>query len=98
MSQSATYFQVGAYLTLKSIPALLSELETDGKIVRFVPRSRKAPQRRLYFSADAERTRLDPYSAVNVLCGKGFVDAAITHWTRNGHLYLDDRGKPRFLK
>jgi hypothetical protein len=66
--------------------------------VPFQPRTRRSPRRRLYLTAEAERERNNASSAVNLLVGRGFIDAALTRWTTGGRVYADDNGKPRFLK
>jgi hypothetical protein len=85
-------------LTYKSISDLLQQLERDGKVARFVPRTRAGTGRRLYLSAAAERNRSDAHSAVNMLSGEGFIRAALTRWASGGLVHATDRGKPRFLK
>jgi hypothetical protein len=33
-----------------------------------------------------------------MLCGKGYIDAALVKWTAGGRVNADEKGKPRFLK
>jgi hypothetical protein len=85
-------------LTYKSISDLLQQLERDGKILRFVPKTRSLPARRLYLGTIAERERTSKDSAVNIIVGAGFVEASLTRWSSGGRIFADDRQKPRFLK
>jgi hypothetical protein len=85
-------------LTYKSTPDYLQQLETERKIVRFIPKTRGPSERRLYLTALAEAQRTNPNSATNLLAGRGFIDSSITRWASGGRIFADDRGKPRFLK
>jgi hypothetical protein len=85
-------------LTYKSIPDYLQQLETERKIVRFVPRTRGPSERRLYLTAAAEMERENPNSAANLLVGRGFIESSMTRWAAGNRIFADDRGKPRFLK
>jgi hypothetical protein len=87
-----------AFLTYISIEAHLTECEATGKLTRFVPRSRKKSQRRLYFSQVFEKKINDPTSAVNILIGRGKIEAALVRWTLGERVYADEKRKPRFLK
>src|SRR5262249_23009601 len=69
--------------------------EAVGKLRRYVPRTRRAPRRRLYLAAKAMKDLDNPSSAVNLLVGKGFIEAALTRWVSGGLVYGDIKG--RFL-
>ena len=64
-----------------SILATIPTLETDGKLTRFIPRRGQIPRRRLFLAAPALKDLADRSSAVNLLVGRGFVEAALTRWT-----------------
>lgn len=80
-----------------SISVLLQQLETEQKLCRFVAKSRRKSQRRLYLSDGACREFNDANSAVNLLTGQGYLKAAFTRWVLGDRVFGLD-GKPRFLK
>jgi hypothetical protein len=89
-----------ADLTYMSIAATLAALEAQGKVMRYVPSSRRRPARRLYLTEEAQRDRTDPNCAVNLLTGstgRSFIEAALTRWTLGEKVYSDERGRCRFL-
>jgi hypothetical protein len=61
-----------------------------------VPKTRHPPKRRLYLAGEAMKDFDDPSSAVNLLVGKGYIEAALTRWTSGGLVY-GDRRRGRFL-
>jgi hypothetical protein len=79
-----------------SIKAHIAGYEAAGKLRRYVPRSRHAPRRRLYLASMAMKDFDDPSSAVNLLVGTGFIEAAMARWVSGGLVYGDAR-KGRFL-
>ena len=79
-----------------SIPEIISALEKDGRLTKFVPESRKRPKRRLYFTRPALRDYVDDHSAVNTLVGRGFIHAALTRWTLGDRIY-GNRKRGTFL-
>jgi hypothetical protein len=76
---------------------MIAVLEATGELTRYVPRSRHPPKRRLYLTKAALADLTDPQSAVNVLVGRGYIDAALTRWTLGDRVYADEKGKCRFL-
>lgn len=80
-----------------SIRQRIAELEAQGELMRYVPRSRRPPRRRLFLAKQAIQ-ELSPQSAIGLLGLSGFVHAAYTRWTTNGLVFATDNGKPGFLK
>ena len=72
---------------LTTIPAL----EADGKLTRFMPRRGQTPRRRLYLAAPALKDFTDRSSAVNLLVGRGFVEASLTRWTIGDRIFGSHR-------
>lgn len=64
---------------------------------RFVPISSKPAKRTLFLTKTAMKDIDDPNSATNLLCGTGYILAALTLWTR-GDLIWAHNGKGEFLK
>ena len=64
---------------------------------RFVPIGSKPAKRKLFLTKSAMRDLDDDYSATNSLCGRGFIQQALTHWTR-GERVWEHNGKGEFLK
>ncbi len=79
-----------------SIRQNIAALEKDGKLTRYVPRSRNAPQRRLYLTTAALRDLTDPQSALNILVGRGYIEASLTRWSIGGRVFGDEK-RGRFL-
>ncbi len=79
-----------------SMAAYVTALEGAGKLRRYVPKSRHPPRRRLYLTGAAMKDFDSSSSAVNLLVGKGFVEAALTRWV-SGNLIYGDRKRGRFL-
>jgi hypothetical protein len=87
-------------LTYMSIATTLSVLEAEGKLMRYTPTSRRRPARRLYLTAQANKDRTDPNSAVNLLMGstgRGSIEAALVLWTLGDQVYGTDEGQCSFL-
>jgi len=78
------------------ISATFANLEAVGKLTRYVPRVRQPPRRRLYLAQPALNDLTNPESAVNILVGRGFVEASLVRWTSGGRVYGDDK-RGRFL-
>jgi hypothetical protein len=79
-----------------SISANIISLEAAAKLRRYTPRTRRSAQRRLYLAGPASKDLTDPQSAVNLLVGRGYVEAALTRWAV-GDLVYGDKRKGRFL-
>jgi len=79
-----------------SIITHIAELEADGKLRRFTPRSRRPCRRRLYLSPVASALLDNPSSPINLLVGRGYVEASFTRWVLGDRVYGDQR-KARFL-
>ena len=76
-----------------SILARIPALEAGGKLTRFMPRRGQTPRRRLYLAAPALEDFTDRSSAVNILVGRGFVEASLTRWTIGDRVFgLKKRG------
>ena len=71
-----------------SIPALLISLQENGALFSYMPIStRKTARRRLFLTACAERERTNKDSAVNLLCGEGYIRAALDRWVLGERVY-----------
>ena len=79
-----------------STSATIVALEAAGKLTRYTPRSRHQPQRRLYLAEGALKDLNDPHSAVNILVGRGYIEASLTRWVSGGLIYGDEK-RGRFL-
>lgn len=85
-------------MSYKSILDRIQALESSAELRRYTPeRTRKLPRRRLYLSKAAVEDFANSASAVNALCGKGFIDAALTKWTLGERVHSDGKAG-RFLK
>jgi len=60
-----------------SIHAKIVALDAAGKLKRYVPHTRHPPKRRLYLADAAWKDLTDSQSAVNILVGAGYVEAAL---------------------
>jgi hypothetical protein len=69
----------------------LRELEVAGLAKPYVPVSRNPPRRRLYLADQAMTEFSDPKSAVNLLVGRGFVEAAFARWVSGGLVHGNKR-------
>jgi hypothetical protein len=79
-----------------SMAAYIAKLEGAGKLRRYVPKGRHPPRRRLYLASAAMQDFDSSSSAVNLLVGKGYVEAALTRWV-SGNLIYGDHKRGRFL-
>ena len=79
-----------------SIRERTTQLQTSGRLVAYVPRTRQPARRRLYLAPPARHDLISPDSATNILSGRGFIEAALTRWTSGGRIYGDER-RGRFL-
>ena len=70
-----------------SIQDTIETLEAYGKLKSYVPRTRQPPRRRLYLAEPALKALNDPRSAVNILVGRGYIEAALTRWVSGGLVY-----------
>ena len=70
-----------------TIETLIKAAELDGRLIRFVPRTRNPPQRRAFCSFRMIDEIRNPNSALNVLQGAGHVTAAITRWVAGDVIY-----------
>jgi len=81
-----------------SIHATIAALEAEGKLTRYLRRrSRHPARRRLFFTVEAARDLADPNSAVNLLVGRGFLEASLMRWVSGQQVYGNRRGG-RFLR
>jgi hypothetical protein len=69
------------------------KLEAAGTLVRYMPRVKRPPKRRLFLGPDAQKDLLDPSSATNLLVGKGHIVAALDHWVLGEKIYGKKRGE-----
>lgn len=81
----------------KSVTERVRELEAEGRLVRFAPRSRHTLKRAIFLTDLAQREFDDRSSAVNLLCGRGYIEGALAHWVTGGLVY-SSRRKGGFLK
>jgi hypothetical protein len=81
-----------------SIKAHIASLEGGGKLVRYLPRSRHPPKRRLFLTETAVNDLTNPNSAINVLGLRGLIQADLDTWTIGGLIHTDENGAPCFLK
>lgn len=79
-----------------SIQVTIVRLEAAGKLVRYTPRTRQPPRRRLYLAPLALNDLNNPQSATNILTGRGYIEASLTRWTSGGRVYGDEK-RGRFL-
>jgi hypothetical protein len=79
-----------------SIKAQIAALEAAGMLRRYVPKGRHPPRRRLYLAGMAMKDFDDSSSVVNLLVGKGFIEASLTRWASGG-LIWGDKKRGRFL-
>lgn len=88
-------------LTFMSIISTIQNLEAQGSLLRYVPqRTLKPARRRLYLSPRMNQLLNDQLSPVNLLVGRGHIEAALTFWTIGDRIYDDGRhpSGPGFLK
>jgi hypothetical protein len=84
-------------LTYMLIRARITALEAGGKLRRYVAKSRHpSRRRRLYLTEIAMKDLDNSSSAVNMLVGKGFVEASLTRWVSGGRIW-GDKKRGRFL-
>lgn len=84
-------------MTYMSIKEALRKLEADRKLHAYQPaRTRRQARRRAFLAAEALKDFDDPHSAVNMLTGRGYIEAALTRWVSGGLVYGDQR-RGRFL-
>src|SRR5579864_2606909 len=74
----------------------IAQLQAQGRLVPFVPRTRQPARRRLYLAQPAVNDLTNPQSATNILCGSGFIEASLTRWTGGDRVY-GDRRRGRFF-
>ena len=79
-----------------STSTTIVSLEGAGKLTRYTPRTRHPPKRRLYLAQPALKDLTDSQSAVNILVGRGFLEASLTRWVSGGLVYGDEK-RGRFL-
>jgi len=79
-----------------SISSTIQALEVANRLTRYMPRGGLTPRRRLYLTASAIKDLTDPSSAVNVLVGRGFVEAALTRWAAGDYI-LGNKRRGLFL-
>lgn len=84
-----------------SITTIIRSLENQGLLLRYVPvRITGRAKRCLFMSPNMLSAYSNPNSAVNLLTGRGHIDAALTLWSAGDHIYDDGKLKagPGFLK
>jgi hypothetical protein len=82
-----------------SIANSIVALERKGELTRYVPaRTLRAPARRFFMTKHMAQLLTDPNSAVNLLVGRGAIEAALTQWTVGDYLYDNGHGGPGFIK
>jgi hypothetical protein len=81
-----------------SIRAHIFSLEAAGKLVRYMPRTRHPPKRRLFLTESAVKDLTDRNSATNILGLRGLIEADLATWTMGGLVHVDVNGRPCFLK
>lgn len=80
-----------------SIVEALRDLQSDRKLHAYVPRrTRRRTRRRAFLTEEAQKDFDDRQSAVNILTGRGYIEAALTRWVL-GDLVYGDRQRGRFL-
>ena len=81
-----------------SIEGMIRDLVKQGDL-RLVPTSsdRIPAKRQAYLTRVAQKECDDPYSAVNLLCGRPYIKAALERWVE-GRLVFSSGKKPGFLK
>jgi hypothetical protein len=81
-----------------SIVEMIKQALRDGTLLPYLPvRSRRQAKRCLFLTKHAHSQLTDPNSAVNILVGRGMIEAALTKWTLGETVYGDRKGG-RFLK
>jgi hypothetical protein len=81
-----------------SIRDLIRHHVAKGALRPARPLSPRAPvKREMYLTVRAQREFDDASSAVNILCGRGYIQRALERWVTGGHIYASNRSK-RFLK
>jgi hypothetical protein len=76
-----------------SIQQEIIKLEGSGTLVRYMPRVKRPPRRRLFLGPDAQKDLLDPSSATNALVGKAYILAALDRWVLGDRIYGAKRGE-----
>jgi hypothetical protein len=79
-----------------SIAATIAALEASGRLRRFKPRGRHPAKRRLYLTQSAQAELHNSQSAVNILVGRGFIEASLMRWVSGGRIHAERR-RCRFL-
>jgi hypothetical protein len=80
-----------------STRAALKSLQDAAILFPYLPRNPQAPaRRRLFLTAKAEQDRANDQSATNILCGKGYVHAALDRWVLGDRIF-GNRRKGEFL-
>ena len=84
-----------------SIDQSILNVESDGKLVRYIPqRTLHSAKRRLFMTATAHQQLASARSAINLLNLRGGIDAALTLWTVGDRVLNDGKRKPKggFIK
>ena len=69
------------------------KLEADGALVRYMPRVKRVPKRRLFLGPEAQKDLMDPQSATNSLVGKAHILNALDRWVLGEKIYGTKRGE-----
>src|ERR1700759_1876004 len=95
MLRSSPRGQGDSILTFMSIATIIAGLASQGILVRYVPRrTLKLSRRRLYLSPRMNQELNDPNNGVNLLVGRGEIEAALTLWASGDRIYDDGRRPP----
>ena len=79
-----------------SIRSRIIQLQAEGRLTPYAPRTRQPARRRLYLAPAAVTDLTNPQSATNILSGRGFIEAALTRWTVGDRVFGEKR-RGRFL-
>lgn len=82
-----------------SIVNSIVALERKGELTRYVPaRTLRPAARRLFMTRNMTQLLTNPSSPVNLLVGRGAIEAELTAWTVGDYLYDNGRGGAGFIK
>lgn len=82
-----------------SIRERILQLESEGRLSRYLPQRTGFSPKRLLFMSTVFREKLeDPNSAINLLVGRGEIEAVLTAWTLGEYLFDNGRGGAGFIK
>jgi hypothetical protein len=79
-----------------SIRKHILTLEKAGELTAY--KTGLPAQRRLYLTKRAVKDLVTADGIVNLMALRGMVEAGLKRWIHRGRVYVDEKGKPRFLK